>query len=251
VGKVLLSRGEGAAARGRFEEALPWCEGAWRARHDAGALEMLLRTRMYFADGWARSGDPARAAALYEALIKETEAVASGQAFAPRILAWTYDRLAQVLQQQGQVQASLPALRKGIALAERVARDAPDVRPNQRNVGVEYENLAAALRQTGDYAAGLAAVGKAAAIYEAERREDPADGQAALDVASAETGRADLLRASGRDGEALAAYEEALGLAERAGRANPDSVFAHALAAASLGGMGDIQLARREYGVSD
>ena len=251
VGKVLLARGDGVAARGRFEEALPWCEGAWRAKQqDPAALEMMLRARMYVADGWARSGDPARAAALDEALIRETETVASGQPFATRMLAWTYDRLAQALQQQGKVQASVPALRKGVELAERVAREAPGVRPNRRNLGVEYENLAAALRQTGDYAGGLEAVAKARAIYEAQRKEDPADGQAALDVASAETGLAELLRASGRQGEALAAYGRALALVEAAIGSNPGSVFAHALAATTVGGIGDIHLARREYDLS-
>jgi tetratricopeptide (TPR) repeat protein len=124
------------------------------------------------------------------------------------------------------------------------------VRQNRSNVGVAYENLAAGLRQTGDRAGGLEAVAKALAIYDALRSEDPADVQAVLDVASARTVLADLLRASGRDADALGAYEEALALAERASVTNPDSVFAHALAATSLGGIGDIRLARREFGVS-
>ena len=250
IGRVLLAQGDARAALSRLREALPLCEAAWRGRADAAAAETLAMTRLILGDALRRSGDMAGAVTAYRALIADQQTVGAGYAFAPKVLVWSYDRLAQALLQEGQVEAALPVLAKSVELAEQIARDAPTVLRYRRTVAVSYENLAEGLRRKGDYGAGLEAVDKALATYEAQRRQDPNDAQAVLDVASARNGRAELLRASGRTDEALAGYAQALVLAEGEARRHPESVFAHALAAWSLGSIGDIRLGKGQLGAS-
>jgi len=244
IGRVLLSRGEAKPALARFQEALPWCDGAWRKRADAASADTVLRTRLMIADALRRSGEPGRAVEGYQGVLRQAEEIARSEPSARKILAMTYDRLGQTLEQQGEIDASLRARRKFVEVAEQIARDDPGVPRYRRNVAVGYENLASALRQKGDDAAGLEAVEKAVAIYETQRRQDPSDAQAVLDAASARTSRAELLRGTGRHEEALAAFGDALALAEGEVRRNPDSIFPRALAAASLGGIGEIHLAK-------
>jgi eukaryotic-like serine/threonine-protein kinase len=248
LGRVHLVRGEMPQALKRFQDALPRCQGVWEARGDAKSGEEMLSVRLMLADALRRSGDLGGAVDGYRGVLRDAAKLVAIDPSQRKYLAMSYDRLGQTLDERGDSPTeALAARREFVVVAEQIVRANPSVPRFRRNLGVGYENLAAALGARKDYAAGIESVRKALALYEDLRREDRSNAQTLADLASAHNVLAELSRGSGDDAAALAGFNEALALAEGQVRKDPELLQPHDLAATALAGVGEIQLARKQY----
>jgi tetratricopeptide (TPR) repeat protein len=254
VGRSLIATGILLSRMGRHDEALESYAEA-RSLIEAMVGQDLAREAIlgdmaridyqvggtYYAAG--RNHEAMAAHERGRAIGEELTATHRGTVDDERILSWSYNDIANLLNDEGRWAEALTAFEASRRIKQKIAENHPDAAEYWRDLALAHSNVGIVLMQAGKSIAALEAQSAAVAIAQKLADTYPALTELRLDLANFLNEKGDLLRQIGRTPEARTCYEHALASLDGLLSANPSLAKAQSWLLQGRRGLGATQLA--------
>ncbi len=237
--ELMETQGRYAEAEARYREVLTRMPTWPEARYG------LLRLLITWCDDLVVHGTVAdRRPKLKEAmeLAKQRSFEDPHNAQAQRDLSISYNKLGDLLLQEGKGGEARKAYEDGLAISRKLAEEDPHNAQAQRDLSISYERLGDLLRQEGKGGEARKAYEDGLAIRRKLAEEDPHNAQAQRDLSVSYERLGDLLLQEGKGGEARKAYEDALAIRRKLAAEDPHNAQAQRDLSISYNKLGDLLL---------
>ena len=145
---------------------------------------------------------------------------------AQRNLSISYNKLGDLLRQEGKGAEARKAYEEDLRISQKLAQEDPHNAQAQRDLSISYERLGDLLIQEGRGAEAHKVYDDGLAISQKLAQEDPHNAQAQRDLSVSYNKLGDLLRQEGKGAEARKAYEDGLAIRQKLAQEDPHNAQA-------------------------
>ena len=165
---------------------------------------------------------------------------AEASAQVQRDLSISFNKVGDILKEQGDLDGALRSYRDDLQIAQRLAQADPSSAQAQRDLSVSFDNVGNILKEQGDLDGALRSYKDSLQIRQRLVQADPSSAQAQRDLSISFEKVGNILKEQGDLDGALRSHRDDLQIAQRLAQADPSSAQAQRDLSVSFDNVGDI-----------